>query len=118
MWFFFVGFRDVKVNYPIISVSTASPTNISFTVRVDYESHFFIQPSKEYNLTISPSEPRYVFYNFSIDNSSLHKDDSSNNYHTVILEVFSEDDVCMTVSIQNVSVSVIISIQFNYLIKI
>jgi hypothetical protein len=91
----------MNVDGPIVSVSTASNTDVSFTVRVDFQNEFFIEPSVPYNFTISPSEPRYYFYNFSTNVTEV----ENSNYDTVILEVFSADSVCMTVSIQNASVS-------------
>ncbi|XP_019878663.2 SID1 transmembrane family member 1 [Aethina tumida] len=83
---------------PIVSVSTSSQVPVDFTVEVDYVEDFYIKPSVQYNTTVSPSEPRYFYYNFS-SNASLNDLDS--NYETVILEVNSEDNICMTVSIQN-----------------
>lgn len=87
---------------PIVSVSTSSQVPVNFTVEVDYVEDFYIKPSVQYNTTVSPSEPRYFYYNFS-SNASLNDLDS--NYETVILEVNSEDNICMTVSIQNAKVS-------------
>ena len=92
---------NVRVDSPIVSVATASEKNVTFSVKVDYQEDFFIQPSIQYNFTITPSEPRYYFYNFSTNVS----EEVNSNYETVILEVFSNDFVCMTVSIQNASVS-------------
>ncbi|KAJ3650386.1 hypothetical protein Zmor_016489 [Zophobas morio] len=93
------GMGNVRVDSPIVSVATASEKNVTFSVRVDYQEDFFIQPSRQYNFTITPSEPRYYFYNFSTNVS----EEVNSNYETVILEVFSNDFVCMTVSIQNAS---------------
>jgi hypothetical protein len=93
------GVGAMNVDGPIVSVSTASDTDVSFTVRVDFQNEFFIEPSVPYNFTISPSEPRYYFYNFSTNVTEV----ENSNYDTVILEVFSADSVCMTVSIQNAS---------------
>lgn len=43
---------------------------------------------------------RYFFYNFS---SNISKPEE--NFDTVVLKIHSDDPVCMTVSIQNASVS-------------
>ncbi|KAJ8978861.1 hypothetical protein NQ317_009005 [Molorchus minor] len=42
----------------------------------------------------------YFYYNFA---TNLTRDNKDWNYETIILEVNSDDDICMTVSIQNVS---------------
>ncbi|XP_018319207.1 SID1 transmembrane family member 1-like isoform X2 [Agrilus planipennis] len=84
---------------PVISFSTASEEIISFSVEVTDETDFYIDLGKQYNITISPSEPRYYFYTF-------HQNVTVNdkyNLKTVILEVNSDDLICMTISIQNAS---------------
>ncbi|NP_001099128.1 Sid-1-related C precursor [Tribolium castaneum] len=91
--------RGITVDSPIVSVSTAAPRNVTFTVQVDYQKDFFIKPSVKYNFNITPSEPRFYFYNFTANIT----ESPNSNYETVILEVFSDDFVCMTVSIQNAS---------------
>ncbi|XP_072386830.1 SID1 transmembrane family member 1-like isoform X1 [Diabrotica undecimpunctata] len=91
----------VKQENVIVSVTTASVSNVSFTIRVDNQKNFTLELNKEIEFDITPSEPRYFFYNFTSNNTLLSKGDS--NYETVILEVTSEDDICMTVSIQNIS---------------
>nr|QRW27851.1 sid-like C [Phaedon cochleariae] len=95
------GRMEIKHDSPIVSVATASNELIEFTINVHSQKNFYIEHSKEYNFTVSPSEPRYFFYNFSTNVSQLVTTDS--NYETVILEVTSDDDICMTVSIQNIS---------------
>ncbi|RZC36405.1 Sid-1-related C [Asbolus verrucosus] len=94
------GLGTVQIDSPVLTVSTASETNVNFTVRVDYQEDFVIKPSRTYNFTISPSEPRYYFYNFT---TNLSSEVENSNYDTVILKVESDDTVCMTVSIQNIS---------------
>jgi hypothetical protein len=49
--------------------------------------------SEERSVYVSPSEPRYYDFQFQAD------------METVVLRVDSDDDICMTVSIQNKSVS-------------
>ncbi|CAG9862490.1 unnamed protein product [Phyllotreta striolata] len=92
----------VKIQHenPILSVATSSNTSVHFSVNVHHQTNFSIQLNRVYNFTITPSEPRYFFYNFTTNSTLLKKGDS--NYETVILEVNS-DDICMTVSIQNIS---------------
>lgn len=71
------------------------------TLTVESDTNFYITDSEQYNVTISPSEPRYFFYNFKPqeNRSDLY------NYRTVVLQVNSDDDICMMISIQNISVS-------------
>ncbi|XP_074040401.1 sid-1-related C isoform X2 [Leptinotarsa decemlineata] len=96
-------FGQSKINHenPIVSVATASDETVEFIINVHYQEKFYIDHSEEYNFTVSPSEPKYFFYNFSTNVSQLMIAES--NYETVILEVSSDDDICMTVSIQNIS---------------
>lgn len=89
---------------PIITIASSSLKNVTFSIKVDYQEDFFVELSKNYEFTITPSEPRYFFYNFSTNNTN---DEEYSNYHTVILEVESIDEVCMTVSIQNASCPVL-----------
>ncbi|KAJ8921215.1 hypothetical protein NQ315_013687 [Exocentrus adspersus] len=94
------GETEIIAEHLILTISTVSDVNATFTVNVESQEHFKIQPSVLYNFSISPSEPRYFFYNFTTNLTLARKD---SNYETVILEVNSDDDICMTVSIQNVS---------------
>ncbi|KAL3270826.1 hypothetical protein HHI36_021345 [Cryptolaemus montrouzieri] len=98
------GYPEVIEENPIVTISTSSIRNIAFSINVDYQRDFYVELSKDYEFTITPSEPRYFFYNFSMNNSKI---DDDSNYHTVILEVESSDEVCMTVSIQNASCPVL-----------
>ncbi|KAK9876017.1 hypothetical protein WA026_011133 [Henosepilachna vigintioctopunctata] len=96
--------QQEKEYVPIVAVSTASEKNVSFSINVEYQREFYIELSKDYEFTITPSEPRYFFYNFSVN---ITRSEEESNYHTVILEVESTDQVCMTVSIQNASCPVL-----------
>ncbi|KAK5638986.1 hypothetical protein RI129_013281 [Pyrocoelia pectoralis] len=92
----FYSFEDAaREDYegPIVTVSTAAHYNISYSLRVNLNNSF-VSPSVTYNINITPSETRYYFYNFP-------ENDTDKNYQTVILEIQSDDDVCMMVSIQN-----------------
>ncbi|XP_056644040.1 SID1 transmembrane family member 1-like isoform X1 [Diorhabda sublineata] len=84
-----------------ISIATSSNKTINFTIEVRKQNTFTIELSKEHKFNITPSQPSYFFYNFTTDDSLIKKGDS--NYETVILEVNSDDDICMVVSIQNIS---------------
>lgn len=94
------GNTNIQSEQLILTISTVSDVNATFTVNVKNQGFFQIKPSVKYNFSISPSEPSYFFYNFSTNLTLATKD---SNYETVILEVNSNDDICMTVSIQNVS---------------
>jgi hypothetical protein len=52
--------------------------------------------SEERSVYVSPAEPRY--YEFKFEGET----------ETVLLRVDSDDDICMTVSIQNMSVSYVL----------
>jgi len=52
--------------------------------------------SEERSVYVSPAEPRFYAFNFT------------DNAETVLLRVDSDDDICMTVSIQNMSVSYVV----------
>lgn len=61
------GIENIKNEYqtteknslePIISISTAAQTNISFNLIVYKDIEFFINSSVEYSITASPSESR------------------------------------------------------------
>ncbi|KAF5284132.1 hypothetical protein FQR65_LT00132 [Abscondita terminalis] len=82
---------------PIITISTTSKSNVSYTLAVNL-TNIFVELNIEYNIVVSPSKPLYYFYSF-LKNAS----DEGNNSETVLLKVNSEDDVCMLVSIQNAS---------------
>lgn len=92
--FYSLGIGD-DYEGPIVSVSTAARYNISYTLQVDLADSY-IEPSVTYDTIIMPSEARYYFYSFPDNRTDA-------NYETVILEIESQDDVCMMVSIQNSS---------------
>ncbi|KAI5745333.1 hypothetical protein M8J76_010178 [Diaphorina citri] len=79
----------------IISISSASPYNFSFSL-VTYLSHdFVVRLSDQRHLMASPSEP--IFYNFQFDHMT----------ESVLLVVESSDELCMTLSVQNISCPVV-----------
>ncbi|KAF2898206.1 hypothetical protein ILUMI_07968 [Ignelater luminosus] len=79
-----------------MSIASTSNVAIEFSVRVEEEENFYVEEDKSYFVTISPSEPRFFYYKFAEKN-----DDKFIN--TVILEVDSDDDICLTVSVQEPS---------------
>jgi len=78
-------------NEVIVSVSTASPHNLNVSLLVSQEIDFSINLSEKRTVYVSPAEPRFYEFKFT------------DNTETVLLRVDSDDDICMTVSIQNMS---------------
>ncbi|XP_024882541.1 SID1 transmembrane family member 1-like isoform X1 [Temnothorax curvispinosus] len=78
--------------YVIVGISTASRDNIFFQISVVEITDFYLNSGTEVEVQISPSEPIYYGYIFSKQENS-----------SVIVRVESDNDVCMTVSIQNTS---------------
>ncbi|XP_034247853.1 SID1 transmembrane family member 1-like [Thrips palmi] len=76
-----------------IIISSSSSQNLTFMLKLELENDFVVSGVNDgRNLTVSPSEP--TFYEFNWAPQSL---------DTVILRVDSDDNVCMVVSIQNIS---------------
>lgn len=100
-------YRELQHENPIVTLATSSVTNVDFTVTVDFPKYFQLEHSTLYNFSISPSEPQYFFYNFTSPDNSSEENVNSSNYDTVILEVFSDDNICTVISIQNVSCPVL-----------
>lgn len=74
----------------IIMISCSSPENVDFSVNVTH-TDFYIELDKELTVTVAPSES--LFYSF------VFPDDLS----SALLKLSSENDVCMSMSIQNFS---------------
>lgn len=53
---------EANLEDPIISISSASRTNVTFNIIVENDIDIFINLSTWYNFTISPSEPRYFYF--------------------------------------------------------
>lgn len=68
--------------------------NLTVNVLAAEENAFYVKRDDEYSVIVSPSQPRYVYYKFTESDSD-----------SIIIEVDSEDDVCLTVSVQDSSVS-------------
>ncbi|XP_011702065.1 PREDICTED: SID1 transmembrane family member 1-like isoform X2 [Wasmannia auropunctata] len=82
--------------YVIVGISTASRENIFFEISVVEVTDFYLSSEKEVEVQISPSEPIYYGYIFS-------KQSQPEENSSVIVRVESDNDVCMTVSVQNTS---------------
>ncbi|XP_011060637.1 PREDICTED: SID1 transmembrane family member 1-like isoform X2 [Acromyrmex echinatior] len=76
----------------IVGISTASHENITFSISVVEVMDFYLSSEKKVEVQISPSEPIYYGYIFSKQENS-----------SVIVRVESDNDICMTVSVQNTS---------------
>ncbi|CAG9828914.1 unnamed protein product [Diabrotica balteata] len=74
----------------IVALSTASPTNINVTVELQEEKIFYLKQDTNYNISVGPSEPRYAYFRFEKDTAD-----------TVVIEVDSEDELCLTISVQD-----------------
>lgn len=81
--------RVGNVNDVIVSVSTASPYGLNFSLHVSHETNFSISLSEERHVHVSPADPQFYAFIFQ------------DGVETVVLRVDSDDDICMTVSIQN-----------------
>lgn len=78
----------------IVAVSTSSPTNVSVSIILQEETDFFMTVDTTYSSMVSPSQSKFQFFKFH-DNTS----------DTVIIDVDSDDDVCLTISVQDSTVS-------------
>ncbi|XP_018401340.1 PREDICTED: SID1 transmembrane family member 1-like [Cyphomyrmex costatus] len=78
--------------YVIVGISTASHENITFSISVVEVTDFYLSSGNKVEVQISPSEPIYYGYIFSKQENS-----------SVIVRVESDNDICMTVSVQNTS---------------
>ncbi|XP_076239058.1 SID1 transmembrane family member 1 [Calliopsis andreniformis] len=84
---------DDEEEFVTVSISTSSYKNISFGLNMTEDSHFYLSPGEKRSVEISPSEPIYYGYTFPGQTESS----------SVIVHVESDNDICMTVSIQNTS---------------
>jgi hypothetical protein len=74
----------------IVALSTSSRLNVDVSVVVEEERNFYLTENKKYSIAVSPSETKYYYYKF-LDRKST----------TAVVEITSDDDVCLTVSIQD-----------------
>jgi hypothetical protein len=74
----------------IVALSTSSMVNVEVSVIVEEERNFYLTENKKYSIAVSPSETKYYYYKF-LDRRST----------TAVVEITSDDDVCLTVSIQD-----------------
>ncbi|XP_056636310.1 SID1 transmembrane family member 1-like isoform X1 [Diorhabda sublineata] len=87
------GFSLVPLNFSqnfIIALSTSDPNDVDVIVELEEEKDFYVKLDQNYFLTVSPSEPNYVFHKFNTNTSD-----------TIFIEMYSEDEYCLTVSVQN-----------------
>jgi hypothetical protein len=73
-----------------VTLSTASPTNVTLYLLVKKDGNFNITSGNQYSLSVSPSQTDYFFYRFS-HNFTL----------TTVIEINSTSDACLSASIQN-----------------
>lgn len=79
----------------IITISSSSNVSLSFTLILDIEEDFIVSVDKAPPpFVVNPSEPK--FYQFKWGNEST-------DPHSVVLQVDSDSDLCMVVSIQNIT---------------
>ncbi|XP_066991155.2 SID1 transmembrane family member 1 [Anabrus simplex] len=76
----------------IVSISTASPHNLTVQLTVVLVEDFIVSLSENRTVNITPTEPSYYAFEFPPEGPD-----------TVLLRVDSPDKLCMTVSIQNIS---------------
>ncbi|XP_012263684.2 SID1 transmembrane family member 1-like [Athalia rosae] len=84
-----------RKEFVTVSISTASESNIEFSLNVSQVNDFYILAEEKRTVTISPAEPIYYAYKFP----NPGKMESS----SVLMRVESNSDTCMTVSIQDQS---------------
>lgn len=53
----YANYSDSNVG-PVIAFSTSSSANITFKLTITSEDDFYIRPSEEHHIRVSPSEPR------------------------------------------------------------
>lgn len=93
----FVGFSVgplVLTQTFIVAISTSSPTTVSITIILQEEQDFFMKRDIDYTVMVSPSQSRFKYFAFD-----------ENCTDTVVIEVDSTDDVCLTISVQDSAVS-------------
>ncbi|KAJ8945172.1 hypothetical protein NQ318_001638 [Aromia moschata] len=86
---FSIGGLTISQSF-IIALATSSPKSVTINIQLEEEKDFYVKLDESYSLSVSPSEPRYVFFKFN-----------QNTSDTVIIEVDSEDDTCLTISVQD-----------------
>lgn len=78
-----------------MALSTSSAINVDISVVVEEERNFYLLEGIPYEITVSPSESKYYYYKFT-----------NKKHASAILEITSDDDVCLTVSIQDSYVNI------------
>ncbi|XP_043262716.1 SID1 transmembrane family member 1-like [Colletes gigas] len=85
--------KNIRGEFVTITLSTADDRNVLFKLNVTHYTEFYLRTGEKRSTEISPSEPIYYGYIFQEQMESP----------VVIVHVESESDICMTVSIQNIS---------------
>lgn len=73
----------------VVSVSTSSLQNVSFTVLAELQQDFEFGLDEVRSASVSPSQPKFFSFEFPTGIS------------TILLEADSPDDTCMTISLQD-----------------
>ncbi|KAL1492112.1 hypothetical protein ABEB36_012602 [Hypothenemus hampei] len=73
----------------VVALSTSSKNNVTVNVFLEEEQNFYMNLDETYTVQVSPSQSRFKYF-------PVHQNVSD----TVIIEVTSPDDVCLTVSVQ------------------
>ena len=96
------GEKEVEEEMITISVSTASRTNVNYHIRLYRQNYFELEMNQTYNLSkssksevLSPSSPIFYYFNFPKDEDSA------------LIKLDSNDNICMTLSIQEASCPVL-----------
>eukprot|EP00092_Neocalanus_flemingeri_P006483 GFUD01006987.1.p1 GENE.GFUD01006987.1~~GFUD01006987.1.p1 ORF type:complete len:849 (+),score=138.35 GFUD01006987.1:58-2604(+) len=82
---------DTNKHRVALSISTASPKNVHFSVILYIEEKYYVQMNQTNTILVSPSAPQYYHFDFPSD------------VDTAIISVTSPDEFCMTMSIQNIT---------------
>nr|SVE81468.1 EOG090X0A5X [Daphnia magna] len=85
--------RNVSVEHEFfLDVSTSDPENLSFVASVSPIADFVVGLNENHTVALTASEPKYYRFRFPED------------IENVLLTVMSDDNYCMSVSVQNLSV--------------
>ncbi|KZS13123.1 Uncharacterized protein APZ42_021876 [Daphnia magna] len=84
--------RNVSVEHEFfLDVSTSDPENLSFVASVSPIADFVVGLNENHTVALTASEPKYYRFRFPED------------IENVLLTVMSDDNYCMSVSVQNLS---------------
>ena len=96
------GEKESELELITISVSTASKTNVNYKINLYKQNNFTLKMNHTYEIpntgnseVLSPSSP--IFYYFEFEE----------NQESALITLKSDDDICMTLSIQDASCPVL-----------